>query len=66
MGAGAGDSVRLELLGIIFNSVDLPEDYARACFIMWMRQEGIEKQFVGERVNDVHLTNAEMQAARSK
>jgi len=42
MGAGAGESVRLELLGVIFKSVNLPEDYARACFVMWMRQEGIE------------------------
>lgn len=42
MGAGAGDSVRLELLSVIFKSVNLPDDYARACFIMWMRQEGIE------------------------
>lgn len=43
MGAGAGDSVRLELLSVIFKSVNLPEDYARACFMMWMRQEGMEQ-----------------------
>ncbi len=43
MGAGAGDSVRLELLNIIFKSVNLPEDYARASFMMWLRQEGIEQ-----------------------
>ena len=42
LGAGAGDSVRLELLGIIFKSVGLPEQFARANFVMWLRSEGIE------------------------
>jgi hypothetical protein len=42
LGAGAGDSVRLELLGIIFKSVGLPEQFARASFVMWLRTEGIE------------------------
>ena len=35
LGAGAGDSVRLEVLSIIFRSVGLPNDYARANFVMW-------------------------------
>src|SRR5271166_947620 len=42
LGAGAGDSVRLELLGIIFKSVGLPEQLARASFVLWLRDEGIE------------------------
>ena len=42
LGAGARDSVRLELLGIIFKSVGLPGDYSRACFLMWLRDEGLE------------------------
>jgi hypothetical protein len=42
LGAGAGDSVRLELLGIIFKSVGLPEHYASANFIMWLRHEALE------------------------
>jgi hypothetical protein len=42
LGAGAGDSVRLELLGIIFKSVGLPEQFARASFVLWLREEGIE------------------------
>jgi len=42
LGAGAGDSVRLELLGIIFKSVGLPEQIARASFILWLRDEGME------------------------
>ena len=41
LGAGAGDSVRLELLGILFKSVGLPEQIARASFVMWLREEGI-------------------------
>jgi hypothetical protein len=38
----AEKSVRLELLGLIFKSVGLPEDYARTSFILWLRHEGIE------------------------
>jgi len=36
-------SVRLELLGLVFKSVGLPEDYARTSFILWLRHEGIEQ-----------------------
>jgi hypothetical protein len=49
LGAGAGDSIRLELLGIIFRSVGLPEQLARAAFVLWHREEGLEgdvRQFV--------------------
>jgi len=42
LGAGAGESVRLELLGIIFKSIGLPENYASASFVMWLRHEEIE------------------------
>lgn len=38
----AKDSIRLALLGIIFKSVGLPGDYTRACFQMWLRDEGLE------------------------
>jgi hypothetical protein len=51
LGAGAGDSVRLELLGILFRSVGLPEHYARANFLMWLRQEGLEAA-VREQIAD--------------
>jgi len=44
LGAGAGGSVRLALLGILFKSADLPEKYYLARFIMWLRQEGIEAE----------------------
>lgn len=40
LGAGAG-SVRLALLQIIFKSVDLPENYSVARFVMWLKAEGI-------------------------
>jgi hypothetical protein len=39
----AEKSVRLELLGLVFKSAGLPEDYARTSFIMWLRHEGIEQ-----------------------
>lgn len=41
LSAGAGDSVRLALLGIIFKSVGLPERYQNAQFVMWLRRENI-------------------------
>jgi hypothetical protein len=40
LGAGAGASVRLALLGIIFRSVGLPEDYAAARFILFLKKNG--------------------------
>lgn len=41
LGAGAGDKVRLALLGIVFKSKGLPEQYNQAQFVLWLRNEGI-------------------------
>ena len=41
LGAGAGDKVRLALLGIIFKSKGLPEQYNQAQFVLWLKSEGI-------------------------
>lgn len=41
LGAGAGDNVRLALLGIVFKSKGLPEQYNQAQFVMWLRREGL-------------------------
>lgn len=41
LGAGANGSVRLSLLQIIFRSVNLPEQFPIARFVMWMRDQGI-------------------------
>jgi len=41
LGSGASGSVRLALLRIIFKSVDLPEHYPVARFVMWLREEEI-------------------------
>ena len=41
LGAGAGDSVRLALLRIVFKSVGLPPQYPVARFVMWLKKEGI-------------------------
>jgi hypothetical protein len=41
LGAGAGDKVRVALLGIVFKSKGLPEQYNQAQFVLWMLQEGI-------------------------
>jgi len=40
LGAGAGNSVRLALLSILFRSADLPEQYAPARFVIWLMQNG--------------------------
>lgn len=41
LGAGASGSVRLALLGILFKSVGLPEQYPLANFVMWLKRENI-------------------------
>ena len=41
LGAGAGDNVRLALLGIVFKSRGLPEQYPQAQFVMWLNREGL-------------------------
>ena len=71
LGAGAGDSVRLELLGIIFKSVGLPEHYARASFVMWLRDEGLEEAVRHHLENagrdfDKELTNLYVSDAMAK
>ena len=40
----AKESIRLALLGILFKSVGLPGDYTRACFLIWLRDEGLEER----------------------
>ena len=40
LGAGAGDSVRLALLGIVFKSAGLPEGYPQARFCLWLKKNG--------------------------
>ena len=41
LGAGAGDKVRLALLGIVFKSKGLPAQYNQAQMQMWLQREGI-------------------------
>jgi hypothetical protein len=40
LGAGAGNSIRLAVLSIIFPSVGLPKEYAQARFVIWLKQNG--------------------------
>ena len=44
LGAGAGDSVRLALLGIVFKSADLPESHPQARFCIWLKKNGNYEQ----------------------
>jgi len=48
LGAGAGDKVRLALLGIVFKSKGLPEQYNQAQLVLWMKREGILDQVEAE------------------
>ncbi|MCG9093543.1 BREX system P-loop protein BrxC [Laribacter hongkongensis] len=41
LGSGAGNNIRLALLGIIFKSKGLPAQYNQAQLYMWLRREGI-------------------------
>jgi hypothetical protein len=58
----ANTSIRLALLGILFKSVGLRSDYSRACFQMWLRDEGLEtgvREFIAQAGGDFdrELTN---------
>ena len=44
LGAGAGDSVRLALLSVVFKSAGLPESFPQARFCLWLRKNGIYEQ----------------------
>ncbi|NCA89504.1 MAG: BREX system P-loop protein BrxC [Gammaproteobacteria bacterium] len=41
LGSGAGNNVRLALLGIVFKSAGLPEKYNQARLVLWLRREGL-------------------------
>ncbi len=45
IGGGAGDSVRLAILGIVFRSAGLPEQFAPARFVIWLKQYGYYDKF---------------------
>ena len=40
LGAGAGESVRLAILGIVFEGAGLPRRYAQGRFVLWLMQSG--------------------------
>jgi len=48
LGAGANDNVRLALLGMVFRSSGLPEQYHQAQFVLWLKSEGLYDAFVAE------------------
>ena len=48
LGAGAGGSVRLALLGIVFKSAGLPESFPQARFSLWLTKNGIHDQVRAE------------------
>jgi len=40
LAAGKSDAVRLAFLSVLFESANLPEEYARARFVIWARKNG--------------------------
>lgn len=50
-----GDHVRMALLGIVFNSAGLPEQYHLAQFVLWLKDEG-----VFEQVQEYIINNAKV------
>ncbi len=55
LGSGISGNVRLALLGIIFKSCDLPEQYQKARFVMWLKHEQLYeplKEFVQAKGED--------------
>ena len=44
LGAGANNKVRLALLGIVFKSAGLPEQYHLGRFVLWLKSEGHYEQ----------------------
>ena len=48
LGAGAGDKVRLALLGIVFKSKGLPEQFNQAQLVLWLKREDILSQLESE------------------
>jgi hypothetical protein len=55
LGAGASNSVRLAFLSIIYRSLGLPDEYAVARFLLWLKREGIYdkvKKYVDDKGKD--------------
>ena len=48
LGAGAGDKVRLALLGIVFKSKGLPEQFNQAQLVLWLKREGLLESIESE------------------
>ena len=60
LGAGAGDKVRLALLGIIFKSKGLPEQYNQTQFMMWLQAEGMLDAVKAELASSEKTLEAEL------
>ncbi len=44
LGSGSKDSVRLALLGLVFKSAGLPEQYSLARFVIWLKENGLYEE----------------------
>jgi hypothetical protein len=62
LSTGVGSSVRLAIMGIVFRAAGLPEKFAQAKFVLWLREEGhlaaVEKALEADgRTLTVELSN---------
>lgn len=62
LSTGVGSSVRLAIMGIVFRAAGLPEKFAQAKFVLWLREEGhlaaVEKALEADgRTLAVELSN---------
>jgi ABC-type lipoprotein export system ATPase subunit len=60
LNSGVSSSVRLSLLGIVFKSIGLPEDYQCARFVMYLKKEGIYENVKKEVETDKNIWEEEL------
>ena len=48
LGASANNNIRIALLGMIFKSAGLPEQVHQARFMLWLREQGLDKPLQAE------------------
>lgn len=48
LSGGAGDSIRLAVLRLVFQAAGLPTNYAQATFMLWLEHEGIKATVLGD------------------
>jgi hypothetical protein len=61
LGSGAGESVRLSILGVLLRSAGLPGRYAQGRFVLWLMQSGIYEEIKAAVEREGRDLRAELQ-----